>query len=523
MTCSFYYMKALWVFVFMVPAAEAALRGASGEDPFLRGLERALTRDEEMPEAVRERVEPLVELMRPVYQALPRSEDGYLDASTTRYLLHRYFIDRRGWFVPTSGRDQAADETLPLLLLGAGKISDAFRNRLATRGLGLSEVATLAATLESLTNIETAGRLRAAFRLLGLTPDKDHIGEAEVKKIIDVYLPMYSIGMDYGNVTLGDIREVQADIYNPIPRWDQYQMWTRELRAEVLAKNPQMRYSFEGLYQVFLLLQDRYARWADTECLSVKATLKDFAVPGTGRVPLDTFYTVNLPGGWQSDEPVEELREMGALDETDPSQPSIVVPNYFDTPANCEDPSKFYSVCCISECEALMKHLEHELGSPDAPPQRIIDIVEKLPSAAVDAPRKLPEHLTQRLHTIAELHGGHAKLHGRLFRQWMHHAYPGECPFPFLATDKVEAPTIDQASLNIATAEELPWFADDEDYLTCQGPPKEGSSPRASFRSGDFALLIGGACLTFKLVQMFMSVAREHLRSGQSKKTDLPY
>merc|ERR1719468_846795 len=31
------------------------------------------------------------------------------------------------------------------------------------------------------------------------------------------------------------------------------------------------------------------------------------------------------------------------------------------------------------------------------------------------------------------MHGGHVPLHGRLFAQWMHHAYPRECPFPHMA------------------------------------------------------------------------------------------
>merc|ERR1712151_325225 len=35
-----------------------------------------------------------------------------------------------------------------------------------------------------------------------------------------------------------------------------------------------------------------------------------------------------------------------------------------------------------------------------------------------------------RLMEVAEHHGGRIPLHGRLFSQWMHQAYPRECPFP---------------------------------------------------------------------------------------------
>merc|ERR1719189_1114442 len=35
-----------------------------------------------------------------------------------------------------------------------------------------------------------------------------------------------------------------------------------------------------------------------------------------------------------------------------------------------------------------------------------------------------------RLNEIATNHAGLVPLHGRLFAQWLHHAYPRECPFP---------------------------------------------------------------------------------------------
>merc|ERR1711933_446321 len=31
---------------------------------------------------------------------------------------------------------------------------------------------------------------------------------------------------------------------------------------------------------------------------------------------------------------------------------------------------------------------------------------------------------------VAKQHDGRVPLHGRLFAQWMHHAYPHECPYP---------------------------------------------------------------------------------------------
>jgi len=51
----------------------------------------------------------------------------------------------------------------------------------------------------------------------------------------------------------------------------------------------------------------------------------------------------------------------------------------------------------------------------------------------VSAPRALSTTLNSRLEDIAKEHGGQVQLHGRLFAQWMHHAYPRECPYPHIS------------------------------------------------------------------------------------------
>merc|ERR1719346_185165 len=77
-----------------------------------------------------------------------------------------------------------------------------------------------------------------------------------------------------------------------------------------------------------------------------------------------------------------------------------------------------------------MGHLERSISAPIASPGRIAELVSGLQSDSVDAPRNLSALLMSRLWEIADHHGGSVPLHGRLFAQWMHHAYPLECPFP---------------------------------------------------------------------------------------------
>merc|ERR1719356_2190006 len=47
--------------------------------------------------------------------------------------------------------------------------------------------------------------------------------------------------------------------------------------------------------------------------------------------------------------------------------------------------------------------------------------------------RQLPMELEGRLFDVAARHGGRVPLHSRLFLQWLHHAYPSECPFPHVS------------------------------------------------------------------------------------------
>merc|ERR1719277_2848603 len=87
----------------------------------------------------------------------------------------------------------------------------------------------------------------------------------------------------------------------------------------------------------------------------------------------------------------------------------------------------------MDECEDLLGSLEMQIAAPETTPERIAALVATLPSSSVVAPRVLPKALLERLREIANADDGSVQLHGRLFAQWMHHAFPRECPYPHVS------------------------------------------------------------------------------------------
>merc|ERR1719395_110890 len=155
----------------------------------------------------------------------------------------------------------------------------------------------------------------------------------------------------------------------------------------------------------------------------------------TGRVPLNQFYSKKALGLWSLNESPEYLRQLGALDESAPSLgPQVIIPNYVTAVSNCDSPSQYFSVCCIHSCEDILNTIEVAVKQPTASPAALLQIVGNLSSGSINAPRNLSQALTSALDSVAALYdGGEVPLHGRLFAQWLHYAFPHECPYPHVS------------------------------------------------------------------------------------------
>merc|ERR1719361_40579 len=217
-------------------------------------------------------------------------------------------------------------------------------------------------------------------------------------------------------IFLADIRETlsfhQRDLSNPFK--------SRESSLEVAL-------------QVVGLVADRYSHEGELECQEIKEDLLAYERGDTGRIRLVDFYRAGLSARFLFTETKEYLQAIGAIDDTDATVgPKLMIPNYVLAKTNCLAQTDIYGVCCINECEGLFGRLESAFATPDATPKQIVALVSTLSTSTVQAPRNLSQTVRRRLDEITFGNEGKVLLHGRLFAQWMHLAFPRECPYPHL-------------------------------------------------------------------------------------------
>jgi hypothetical protein len=377
-----------------------------------------------------------------MFASLPKNRLGNLERSTVRYALHRYFVQRHGWYIkgldPAGAAwsnvtsDEIAKDKVPEYIQGL------FEERLGNHGLGLREIAIFAATLEDLVHQEAASGLRQAYVALDL-PFDEPVAPQDAERAIAAHMMTFIAGGDLAQMSRHDLKRAEREIAMVYPAWHDTLSWTQDMRrnawyANRNTRNPFVRgVDFASTEKALDEISDNFGAFQDSECRGLKDTLLGMEYKGSGRVRLTDFWGKGLNGDWQFTESEDYLRQLGALDETGGVK-SVVIPNYLSSASNCIASSSFFSVCCRDECESLLGHIEREVKTSTADPSQIVEIVSALESDTVeDVPRKLSDDLLKRLSEIADRHDQKIPIHGRLFAQWMHHAYPRECPFPNVA------------------------------------------------------------------------------------------
>eukprot|EP00929_Paragymnodinium_shiwhaense_P034684 TRINITY_DN1883_c0_g1_i2.p1 TRINITY_DN1883_c0_g1~~TRINITY_DN1883_c0_g1_i2.p1 ORF type:complete len:534 (+),score=131.26 TRINITY_DN1883_c0_g1_i2:178-1779(+) len=384
------------------------------------------------------RLGELEELIMPMYASLPKDSNGYLNHAEVRYVLHRLLAQQHGWFVKglePSGQDSTKDNAPTLESLKEwvpSHLQEFLESSVGRHNLGLHEVAVLAGTIEDIVRKEATARMEAIYNIHNLPMD----GRIEQKMADDVLDTQLLVMHKKGQWPVKSDEEAWTRLnnfrHNYRAGWDKTDRFLRKLRKEVVpAYDSTSTLAFEDMSHIVEELGNRYAFFNNEYCDEMRGTLDEMQDERPGRVLLSDFYQKAIAAKkWAFTEKRDYLRSLGALDETDPDKPRVIMANYVNSRPQCLEASSFYAVCCLNECESLMSHLERRIAHPTATVARIVELISELSSRTVQAPRALSDTLINRLKQVASAHGDRVPLHGRLFSQWMHHAFPQECPYP---------------------------------------------------------------------------------------------
>jgi len=416
-------------------------QSASGDDSpmTIEELHRELVKADHSALDVIERT------LAPMYATLPKNANGKLGHATVCYALHRYFVQQHGWFIKGMSPDgsgwNGSSTTTPMQERAPAHVQDLLERHLGSRGLSLRELAALASVLHSQVGQEYLGRSDRAYRMTG-APIEGRATEQQFTKAITLWMTMLIIGPDMHRVNNKQILGAESRMRRYFPHWDDLLLWVQDVRQSVAytqrtRQNPFVGESFEleAMHQVAAEVPRRFGWWHDQLCVDMKSALLEMeGTRSTGRVSLGAFYGGKSAGkDWRFIESVDYLRQLGALDESDPKRLRVIVPNYLSGPNNCIEASGVHTYCCKDECGVLVAEVERGIAAPTGAVGDIAKIVAQISTDTVDAPRNLTSELISKLDSVASRHGGRVPLHGRLFAQWMHHAFPNECPHPHVS------------------------------------------------------------------------------------------
>merc|ERR1719433_2655656 len=323
------------------------------------------------------RLARIEDYLRTTFKAMPKNEDGKLEHAAVRYTLHGYFVQRHGWYVRgLSDVGEGFNGTASNGVLQDRVeefVQGVFEQKLGAHGLSLREMALLAATFENLVHHETVQRLDSAFVALALDK-RQELTVSQVDEVIDAYMMSYILRFDY-SARPRSLPLVRARIAKIYPAWLETQQFLREVRAQ--HSHHKRHFSRSDVEEIVEDVGDRYGHFRDKECHTLKSSLlaledTSIGTNGSGRVRIADFYGSALSdGNWQFVETTEYLEQLGVLDTHDPNIPRVVIPNYINSPSNCLAGSKYYSVCCINECEDLVDGLEHRFQTPAVAPKDV--------------------------------------------------------------------------------------------------------------------------------------------------------
>merc|ERR1719491_2030728 len=165
--------------------------------------------------------------LRPMYQTLPKNEQGQLDPSTVRYALHRYFVHKHGWYVKgldPQGSGLGNSSSTVMNDFVPAYILQLLEQRVHGRGLVLNELAVFAATLSDLIFQEGFGSLWEVYRKLAF-PQGEPVSEEDFDRAVRAYFSELVCGQWCTFNVKEEFDELEHAAREFVPQYEDIIMW----------------------------------------------------------------------------------------------------------------------------------------------------------------------------------------------------------------------------------------------------------------------------------------------------------
>jgi len=396
--------------------------------------------------------------LTPTWKSLPQDSFGRVNRRSLNYVAHRYFEQRYSLSIiglqPTS-LNSSQQEAQLLADFAPKYVRSMQEGEASLEGFSIEEAVAMVVLLEHLLADSSRDLLEAVYMRYNIEsrpksgPKSGHSLE-ELRPMLRHYLLRWLLQEDAE--ALKQARRDPSYASNSFEDWATMAgllPGSLEAFAHLSANgvrragastsqsawNPfHQSFSFEDTQLAASSLTSSFGSFWKTECSAVKEKLLRLDTASSGRVKLSKFHGAALSGDWHFSESKDYLRKLGALDETSSWHgPQVIIPNYLQSASNCIVTAPYYHICCPNECEAHLDALESAVGAPTADPKLLLALVRDLLAENSDDDARLPATMRSQLMAIASAHNGQVPLHGRLFAQWLHYAFPHECPFPHLS------------------------------------------------------------------------------------------
>lgn len=361
--------------------------------------------------------------LKPLFNVLPKNRYGFLGHAAARYALHRHFVHRRMWNIkglePSSLWTEDSD-TIPKASVPA-YVQYYLEEQMGGVGFGLPDLAVFAAGLETIIEDDVHYQLREVF-----VEEKVSTGArlhgTDADKMLEAFLARRLLGAAAAR-RHADANQAWPGPFAPILKF------AKEQRASLEPSHPR-GLDFKSLVKLAGQADEKVGDAYKTSCQHLRGNLLNVGSETAGVVGHAAFTESHAVGDqWRLSESAEELKELTTSFNRSSASDFVVVPNYVYSTSNCIQTAGYYAVCCPNECEGLAAQVEAQVGASEAEPERLAGILSSL--GAGDAVAGMHANaLSARLKEIAAWHMGAVPLHGRLFSQLMHTAFPGVCPLP---------------------------------------------------------------------------------------------